>query len=91
MTTIDCNDLPVTERRSPTILAGLKAAIERWQERSRRRHALLSLAELDPHLLRDMGLSWEDVDRGILGKHRSVWLEPLSREPSATAPDRYSP
>ena len=91
MTTIDCNDLPVVERRSISLVARLRLAFANLREQSRRRRVLDSVLELDPYLLRDIGLSADDFDRAARGRHRSIWLEPLSREPSATARDRYSP
>ena len=40
--------------------------------------AVEEVSELDARLLRDIGLRWEDVDRGLMGKQRSIWLNPLS-------------
>ncbi|HEY0855340.1 MAG TPA: hypothetical protein VGD86_10970 [Devosia sp.] len=91
MTTIDCNDLPVDERRSLSLFTRLGAAFANWREQSRRRRALGNVLDLDAYMLRDIGLSADDLDRAARGKNRSIWLEPLSREPSATARDRYSP
>ena len=78
MTTMDYNDMPASERRSVPIFAWLGTAFTNWRARARRRRTMQSLSELDARLLRDIGLSWEDVDRGIMGKHRSIWLNPLS-------------
>ena len=90
MTTIDCNDLPVVERRSISLLARLGMAFANWREQSRRRHAIGSVSDLDAYLLRDIGLSADDIDRAARGEHRSIWLEPLSRAAPVKAPDRYS-
>ena len=78
MTTIDINDMPAAERVRFSLRNWMRAAFTRWRASAHRRRAMRDLSELDAHLLRDIGLSWEDVDRGILGKHRSIWLNPLS-------------
>lgn len=78
MTTIDFNDVPATERRSFSLFAWLGAAFTNRRARARRRRAMQEVSELDARLLRDIGLRWEDVDRGIRGKQRSIWLNPLT-------------
>jgi uncharacterized protein YjiS (DUF1127 family) len=78
MTTIDFNDVPAPERVRFSLVDWLRAAFTTWRARAHHRRAMREVSELDAHLLRDIGLSWEDVDRGILGKQRSIWLNPLS-------------
>jgi uncharacterized protein YjiS (DUF1127 family) len=78
MTTIDINDMPAPERDRFSLRNWLRASFVAWRASAHRRRAMRDVSELDPHLLRDIGLSWEDVDRGIMGKHRSIWLNPLT-------------
>jgi len=78
MTTMDYNDMPASERRSLSIFPWLRTAFTSWRKRAARRRTLQSISELDAYLLRDIGLSPEDVDRGLMGKQRSIWLNPLS-------------
>lgn len=92
MTTIEFNELPATRRQRTTPLAWLGTVFDAWRQHRRRRRTMDELSMLDAHLLRDIGLSRDDLARAANGgPHRSIWLEPLSREPSATARDRYSP
>jgi len=78
MTTLDINDMPAPERVRFSLRDWLRAAFTTWRARAHRRRAMRDVSELDARLLRDIGLSWEDVDRGIMGKHRSIWLNPLT-------------
>jgi uncharacterized protein YjiS (DUF1127 family) len=78
MTTIDYSDQPLAERRRLDLLGWLGRIIANRREAARRRRAMQGIAALDAHLLRDIGLNVEDIDRGVLGKHRSIWLNPLT-------------
>jgi len=74
MTTIDFDDLPVGDERHISLFARLGPAFDRWREHSR------NISHLNAYLLRDIGLSPDDIARADGGPHRSIWLEPLSRQ-----------
>lgn len=80
MTTIDFDDLPVGDERHISLFARLGTAFARWREHSRRRRMLGNISHLNAYLLRDIGLSPDDIARADGGPHRSIWLEPLSRQ-----------
>lgn len=80
MTTYDLDDLPVTRRSSFGPIAWIGTVFAKWRAERRRQKAMQGLSELNAHLLRDIGIHWEDVHDGILGHRRSIWLNPLPRD-----------
>lgn len=52
---------PAAQRR-PSLLLRLGSAVLRWQDRARERQ---QLAAMDPRMLRDMGMTPDDVSREL--------------------------
>ena len=48
---------------SPTLATDVSATVRRWIARARQRRALADLAELNAHLLRDIGLTRDEALR----------------------------
>lgn len=48
---------------SPAVRRSWRDIIRMWMQRARQRQALAHLAELGPHLLRDIGVSYEEARR----------------------------
>lgn len=82
MTTMDTNDAAIAAGDQPkqSLFARMRSRFSAWRAAARKRRALQDLSGLDPYMLRDIGLSWEDVHDGLLGRRRRVWLEPLPRD-----------
>jgi uncharacterized protein YjiS (DUF1127 family) len=49
--------------RASTSKRSWRAEIHLWMQRARQRRALTELTELGPHLLRDIGISYEEARR----------------------------
>lgn len=81
MTTLDFNELGHTAGK-PTLrpFVRVKTLFARMRFAALRRQAFQDVSGLDAHLLRDIGLSWDDVHDGMRGRHRSVWLEPMPQD-----------
>lgn len=80
MTTIDINDLAAPSTRAFRPFAWLGSARAAWRRAARRRRTIQHLSTLDAHLLRDIGIAWEDVSDGLQGHRRTIWLNPLPRD-----------
>ncbi|MEO6396572.1 MAG: DUF1127 domain-containing protein [Devosia sp.] len=79
MTTIDYDEMPVSGTGTKTFwlkqrIGALLAALSRRRER---RAAFERLSELDPHLLRDIGLTPKDLRDAFEGRRSSVLFEPV--------------
>jgi uncharacterized protein YjiS (DUF1127 family) len=59
-------------RRIGSILAAVAAWFNRWRERRAERQMLLDLADWDPRLLRDIGISAYDVKAALRDRHRGL-------------------
>ena len=79
---MDLNDAATAADKQINLsfFARMRNRFAAWRSNARKRRARQDLSDLDPHMLRDIGLSWEDVHDGLLGRRRRVWLEPLPRE-----------
>lgn len=80
MTTIDINDLPVPATRAFRPFAWLGMALAAWRQSARRRRTIQHISTLDAHLLRDIGIAWQDVHDAHVGRRRTIWLNPLPRD-----------
>ena len=80
MTTYEMNDATATRERRFNLVAWLRTVVSAWRKNAHRRRAIQDLSALDARLLRDIGIDWEDVDDGILGRRRSILLHPLPRD-----------
>jgi uncharacterized protein YjiS (DUF1127 family) len=79
MTTYDINEAASPERGF-SLGAWLAKVTLAWRKKAHRRRATLELSAMDARLLRDIGLDWEDVHDGIVGRRRAILLNPLPRD-----------
>jgi uncharacterized protein YjiS (DUF1127 family) len=81
MTTMDLDELALGDAnaRAPNFWTRAAAFFARHKERKLQRLTVYELSRLDPHLLRDIGIDMADIEAATLGRHRSVWLNPISR------------
>jgi uncharacterized protein YjiS (DUF1127 family) len=81
MTTMDLDELAIGDAnaRAPKFWTRVSAFFARRKERKLRRMTMYELSRLDPHLLRDIGIDFADVEAATLGRHLSVWLNPIRK------------
>ena len=80
MTAYEMNDATASQQRRFNLVAWLGTLVLAWRKNAHRRRAIHDLSALDERLLRDIGIDWEDVHDGILGRRRSILLHPLPRD-----------
>jgi uncharacterized protein YjiS (DUF1127 family) len=81
MTTMDLDELAIGDvtARAPKFWTRVSAFFARRKERKLQRLTIYELSRLDPHLLRDIGIDMADIEAATLGRHLSVWLNPMRK------------
>lgn len=81
MTTLDLYDTDTPRHGNPVVLAGLKRLWASFKRTRAERKMVMTLNQLDDHLLRDIGIEPQDMIAALHGRRApSIFFHPMRRK-----------